>query len=694
MIQVIAVHCRGTLPVVMELPTSGLDFVQQHALKFLPRSPSGVPELRALGKSDGLVQFRFKVPADKISVGSLPELLTQWDAKFTEATLKRIAKTNADERKAASAAGLWKGDGDKTELTTMHTPCNPDDARDLSEALATVVQKKTRVSTGVKRMPKPKLLDAVIEASTAVNPLTGEQSAIVSASERAVNTLRAREIVQLMAGAGEGGEDLRDPLENARRQDAPDLPVDAVLPVSTVLPDANVHKTMVPPWEDGVAPEFTREPGGSTYMSGAAEVLGVLQAHKEGKSVGPRLIEMSVDELKRRARGGGQAAAQRPALIVPKMPVLVDAGAAPVAAAGADGTNDQSLSEHGFAVDDGSSETSPEGFDLFEGYGEPVFFEKQEPAVVASPVEVLPASTDWQPSSVDWSGICSFRLSSSSTNGHSVILESGEVFEALAHLEVVEPLAVHARWFLEACKEDGVSVRNVHLLAVQTSWLKEQLQWRNKQLMRWLGKADLVPPVVAVTPGEKPKKSRRPAGWVDTGVRLASLAQHISMDIAMLDMTILDIERAITGMPSWAIKVMAHMRAFRESEATADVVAEPSGPGAAFRNAWRSELLRIDSWCAVFKPIKIARQFGLFASSADQKLLLRLEDLIARTKTWSAAPAQASRVLAVWLGFVLSLDHTAMALAGQVGPVAGESAQKNLLGLAELTRSAGAVAHG
>lgn len=706
MMQVIAVHCGGTLPVAMEFATTGLNFVQQHALKFLPRSPSGVPELRALGKGDGEVQFRFKVPADKLSPDALPELLTQWDAKFTVATLKRIARQHADERKAASAAGLWKGDGDKADLTAMHAQCSPHEAHDFSEALATVVQKKARVSTGPKRTPKPKVLDAVVEASTAINTLTGELTAIASASERAVSTLRAREIVKLIAGAGEGSEDLVNPLENARLQDGPDLPESVDGDQSTMaakpaaLPDAAGHDADVPPWKDGFSAEFPGDQARSTYMSGAAKVLGVLQAHKEGKSAGPRLIELSVGELKRLARGGAAEGDDVAASPAPKMPVSLDAGAAQAdRAAGATktaSTENQLPFEHRIAVDIGHPKTLPEAFDLFEGYGEPVFFEKQEPAAVALPVaaaaildtpvqqaavavapgEDLQACSVKHPFAIDWSGISSFRLSSSATNGHAVVLQSGEVFEALAHLDIAEPLAINTRWFLDACQEDGVLVEGADLLAAQTGWLREQLRWRNKQLMRWLGKADLVSPVVALKRGEKPKKSkksRRPAGWVAAGVDLASLAQDISMDIAMLDMTLQDIERAITGMPSWAIEILGVMREFNQSDADADAGAgaAPGGPGAAFRDAWRAELLLIDRWCAAFKPIKIVRQLGLFASAADQKSLLRLEDMITRTQTWSAAPAQASRVLAVWVGFVLSLDHAAVALAGQCRPVAG-----------------------
>lgn len=43
--------------------------------------------------------------------------------------------------------------------------------------------------------------------------------------------------------------------------------------------------------------------------------------------------------------------------------------------------------------------------------------------------------------------------------------------------------------------------------------------------------------------------------------------------------------------------------------------------------------------------------------STLRKVLQRLAQIIDRTRAWRAAPAQASRVLAVWVAFVLSLDH-------------------------------------
>lgn len=69
-----------------------MNFVHRHALEHLPRSPSGVPELRSVAKGDGEVQFKFKVTPDKMAPAALPELLALWNVKFSEATLKLIAK--------------------------------------------------------------------------------------------------------------------------------------------------------------------------------------------------------------------------------------------------------------------------------------------------------------------------------------------------------------------------------------------------------------------------------------------------------------------------------------------------------------------------------------------------------------------------------------------------------------------------
>jgi hypothetical protein len=91
MMQVKAVHALGTMPQAMEFDLSKLDFIQKKALSRLPRSPQGVPELRALVKADGPVAFKFKVPPDKLAWESLPELLTLWEERYTKAMCKVVA---------------------------------------------------------------------------------------------------------------------------------------------------------------------------------------------------------------------------------------------------------------------------------------------------------------------------------------------------------------------------------------------------------------------------------------------------------------------------------------------------------------------------------------------------------------------------------------------------------------------------
>jgi hypothetical protein len=137
----------------------------------------------------------------------------------------------------------------------------------------------------------------------------------------------------------------------------------------------------------------------------------------------------------------------------------------------------------------------------------------------------------------------------------------------------------------------------------------------------------------------------------------------------MLDLTTRDIERGLEGMPAWAIDAMDNLRSFALAEVSRTPAVARSAAGAVFRDVWREELQRIDRWCSAFSNIKIARQIGLFGASADLQLLQRLEQIIDRTCAWRAAPAQASRVLAVWVAFVLSLDHDNRPAA----PVAGRA---------------------
>ena len=277
----------------------------------------------------------------------------------------------------------------------------------------------------------------------------------------------------------------------------------------------------------------------------------------------------------------------------------------------------------------------------------------------------LPGGSDTSPD-VEWSGLVSFRLDNHRSDAHAVILETGEVFEALGYLQIAEPLAVKVEWLQDAVyAADQVPV-GADALRAATDWLRAELEWRGEELIRWMGKTDLVsPPVTADASGgaagEKAKRitnaKKRPAGWVAKGCEFAALAQNISLDIAMLEMTSRDIDRALAGMPAWAIDAMQSMRSYQTVELATPPAVGRSEPGAVFRDIWREELQRIDRWCTAFASIKIARQIGLFGSEADQRLLVRIEQLIERTRQWRAAPAQASRVLAVWLAFVLSLDH-------------------------------------
>ncbi len=162
--------------------------------------------------------------------------------------------------------------------------------------------------------------------------------------------------------------------------------------------------------------------------------------------------------------------------------------------------------------------------------------------------------------------------------------------------------------------------------------------------------------------------STRPPGWVATAIKMAHLAQQIAVDIAMGELTAAEIEAALGGMPTWALDALQQMRGFETLQAEHPITPESPQPGTAFRDSWRAELQRIDRWCAQFRQIKIARQFGLFGSASDQKLLVRLEALIVRTKAWQAPRSQPTRALAVWIAFVLSLDHSAVAFPEHPAP--------------------------
>ena len=725
MIQLIAVHMGGALPVVMELETGGLNFIHRHALENMPRSPSGVPELRGLAKGDGEVQFKFKVTPDKMTPAALPELLALWDAKFADATLKLIAKKDKAKRDAASAAGLWKPGVEKGDLNAMEQQCSPEESLVFQQALAAVTQKgraKTKSAKAGKRAPKPKLLDAVLDATTRMDPLTGDRTQIQGAAEAAVTTLRAQELVaKVREQVGKAGNDAGRVTGPDERQDFAD-PLEVARQAEL---SQSKHQTVGESGSGAISgsglPSVTAssgEPSRAPVNSPDAQVLQVAQAvaaHKQGRGKGPKLVEMSAQDLFRHLDKG------TPGVFTPE-----ETNAAPVAGTGGFDLFEVGT-EAGGAVIVGA-QVAPAGRDASEGategqftdaeaanemekqaayfgpdagggagggvYGDagpPTDFdtflefdqEKSEPARAAAAngqVEVpgpvahqvsmvvatqMPGASGASPD-VEWSGLVSFRLDNHRSDAHAVILETGEVFEALGYLQIAEPLAVQVEWLQDAVYAADQVPAGADALRAATDWLRAELDWRGAELIRWMGKTDLVsPPVTADasggTSGEKAKRitnaKKRPAGWVAKGCEFAALAQNISLDIAMLEMTSRDIDRALAGMPAWAIDAMQSMRAYQTVELGTPPAVGRSEPGAVFRDIWREELQRIDRWCTAFASIKIARQIGLFGSEADQRLLVRIEQLIERTRQWRAAPAQASRVLAVWLAFVLSLDH-------------------------------------
>ncbi len=724
MIQLIAVHMGGSLPVVLEFETDGLNFVQRSALDKLPRSPKGVPELRALGKADGSVQFKFKVAPDKVSAASLPELLAQWEEKFTEATLKQLAKKVKAERDAATAAGLWKDGMDKGDLNAMHKGCSPEESASFKEALAQGrKQPGSKSAQAGKRAPKPKLLNAVIDATSTVDALTGERVQKQGAAESAVTTLRAQAVVASVraqvGGEGVAGDrqEFADPLEVAREQAPAITPVQEAATVTAVASEmgklqSGAAKPAAGSVDDTVTVSGARQSTdtGTTTDIESARVQKTVKAHREGKLKGARLVEMSVQDLFKHLDKG-----------TPGVFTAEEIGAAAGQKSPGDGFNlfspshadhgedgpGVSVQEHEMAwPDDGGDEgvvlqkvgQGGEGeFDPFVGFedlnhpGSPRSAELQPldavQAVGGRADSVTPCTSTTLPNGsepashvdggiaaaaqqgagpeVDWSGLVSFRLDNHRDEAHAVLLETGERFAALAYIKVEEPLEVTVDWLQDAVQLADMVPAGGTGLATATDWLRGELGWRSKELVRWLGKTDLVTPPDAGPdggePGEKARRiinaKKRPPNWVATGCEFAALAQNISLDIAMVDMVARDVERALAGMPVWAVSAMQNMLDFKAAEAALPPPATHSEPGAVFRDIWREELQRIDRWCAAFANIKIARQIGLFGSDADQKLLVRLEQLVEHTRSWRGAPAQASRVLAVWLAFVLSLDH-------------------------------------
>jgi hypothetical protein len=683
MIQLIAVHVVDSLPLVMELDTDGLNFVQRHALQSMPRSPSGVPELRGLAAADGPLQFKFKIPPEKVTPAGLLELLAMWDSKFSEATLKQIAKRTKSERDAATAAGLWKEGVEKGDLNAMHQNCSPGEAQVFHEALAIETEKAKTKSKAQKaartntKAPKPKLLAAVVDATTTLDPLTGKRIQHLNASEKAVTSLDAQAMVATVLASITSNANLAapvefgDPLETAKQAMLLSTPCGE--DSDNFYSEGATHQINSVNHTNQTLPQD----GGAAAISTALLVKNSQTANAGKKVKAPRLVEMTAQDLFRHLKGGSPG-------------VFADQGGKD------DIPEDGHLAQSDDQTDHKSGQSDPRDFgdaQEFGGHDIPMFYpflEFEPPGVLAAgagaviDMRIGQASTtksSLQPAgegasvnlvavqqvlqSADWSTLVSFRLDNHRNEACAVLLASGEVFEALGYLQIGEPLAIKVEWLLDAVGQGDMLTSDVQALREATDWLRAELDWRGQELVRWMGKTDLVSlqmeEVQAGSAAEKATRitntKKRPAGWVASGCKLASLAQSITLDIAMLDLTTRNIERGLEGMPAWAIDAMDNLRSFALAEVSRTPAVARSAAGAVFRDVWREELQRIDRWCSAFSNIKIARQIGLFGASADLQLLQRLEQIIDRTRAWRAAPAQASRVLAVWVAFVLSLDH-------------------------------------
>lgn len=751
MMQVIAVHSAGTAPKAMEIDLGELDFVQKQALARLPRSPAGVPELRALVKTDGNVQFKFKVPPEKFSWENLPELLTLWEEKYTTAMLKVVGKEGKAERAAIASASMWKepGDSDAGEDGTS------------GAKLQSSTAKSSRAGKA-KRLGKHKLPPSVLAATTTTNELTGEVTQKATAAEKAVAGMAVQDLVN-KAKESLSQVQFADPLEIARlneaqadgieagsvrgqsSQDVPGASEAAGVPAAVTVNaavDASAGESAGA--VDARGPRVLQE---AMPQVGDApdKALKAIERHKNGAK-GPKLLQMDPFDLFKhldaeskkpntgkpsrkipRSGTSGQkdgdgaqkealgatviASAKKGALGVScneseqKPDVCVKDTQSCVKSTQACAENTPACDANGGVC--GANTGGPE-VDGFEGYDEAAFSGYYESAAGAdhAQIDAAPATgllagmqvadrlapkpetafaekpgTDGagavpavrsKHNMDDWSGLVSFRLASKLDQASALVLPTGERFEALGHLTLLQPLAVEVEWMQAAAIDAEAVLLQPEQLGQAADWLKDQLAWRCAELMRWLGKRDLVSPPDADKPSPAAAKRREVAmaDWVKAGTEMASLAQDIAMDIAMLDLQVAEIERVSAGMPTWAIETMQQMVAFKEIQtakeapAEIDVEAErPSQkPGTAFRDSWRSELLRIDAWCLQFKSIRVARQVGLFGTNADTKLLIRIEQQLERAKTWSKAPAQPSRALAVWLAFVLSLDHSAVAM--------------------------------
>lgn len=654
MIQLIAVHMQGTVPCVLEFDPARLNPVQRRALTCLPRSPAGIPELRGLTKQEcPTLSFRFKVSPDQLVADRVPELLSLWEGKYTDARLKDIAKASKLERDAAAAAGIWKDDSDKVDLIALHDGASPEEIARLNETRAGLASRKKGGGGKSGRIAKPKIVQSVLDATTTVNHETGERTALASASDKVVAADQAKGIVERMRQSGPTPESqLVDPLEMASAQTlesigAPHAPTDDVTDDAQAGGPAAAGEG--PPWptgpdaqsldvehveqkEAGAAPASQRRP------RAVHQVRDAIDQHKAGKGKGPRLLELNPFDLF--------------ALLKAEKPEIAkDAGAGPAHA--------------------------PRGAPL-ESAGDDAFesTQREESGETTGAAHALCTLDAEAPEpEMDWGGLGSVRLSDHVGQGASLMLPTSEVFEALGHLSLLEPLAVDIQWLRDAARDAEIELADPQRLDQATDWLQHQMVWRSEELRKWLGKGDLVsPPPEALEPAEgvdpdapaaaatgAARASTRPPGWVATAMKMAPLAQQIAVDIAMLELTCSEVDAALGGMPVWALDAMQQMRGFDKLQAENPITPESTQPGTAFRDSWRAELLRIDRWCAQFKSIKIARQFGLFGSAADQKLLVRLEALITRTKAWQAPRSQPTRALAVWIAFVLSLDHSAVA---------------------------------
>ncbi|ABE47285.1 hypothetical protein [Polaromonas sp. JS666] len=649
MIQLIAVHMQGTVPCVLEFDPARLDPVQRRALACLPRSPAGVPELRGLTKQESpKLSFKLKVTPDQLVADRVPELLSLWEGKYTEARLKEIAKSSKLERDAAAAAGIWKADSDKVDLNALHDGATPEEIARLNETREGLASGKKRGAGKPGRIAKPKIVQSVLDATTTVNHETGERKELASASEKVVAADQAKDIVARMRQAGPSQESqLADPLELASAQTgvapvaqhaaagdvvgdvAPGGPAGAgeiaQMPADLEgqpLDAGKVEKTAI---ASGAGPASPRRPR-------AHQVRVAIEQHKAGTGKGPRLLELAPFDLF--------------AMLKPEKPEKPE-GDKVASAASAPAPRGSAPARAGIETVDGTAGEDSDN--------------------AASSAQ----ASDTDAPALDWGGLGSVRLSDQVGQGSALMLPTSEVFEALGHLSLLEPLAVDIQWLRDAARDAAIELADPQRLDQATDWLQHQMVWRSEELRKWLGKGDLVSPdaeggdpSAAVTGA--PRASSRPPGWVSTAMKMAPLAQQIAVDIAMLELTCGEVEAALGGMPTWAVDAMQQMRGFEALQAENPITPESPRPGTAFRDCWRAELLRIDRWCAQFKQIKIARQVGLFGSAADQKLLVRLEALITRTKDWQATRSQPTRALAVWIAFALSLDHSAVAFSEQL----------------------------